>query len=146
MIFCAGNAIKTFGTIIRRKPEFQIIASARLSRKTATVTSGSARAATTATARAARARRPARKVTSFSEEYWEEVDGEPRMPPPFILEAFCQAEDPAVRAVRASIRPDNVGSLATIAGSGFKKVGEQWDPEDGLEFVFQRDSSTTRGR
>jgi 3-hydroxyacyl-[acyl-carrier-protein] dehydratase len=33
----------------------------------------------------------ARKVTSFSEEYWEEVDGELRMPPPFVLEAFCQA-------------------------------------------------------
>jgi 3-hydroxyacyl-[acyl-carrier-protein] dehydratase len=33
----------------------------------------------------------ARKVTSFSEEYWEEVDGELRMPPPFVFEAFCQA-------------------------------------------------------
>ncbi len=32
-----------------------------------------------------------RKVTSLSEEYWEEVDGELRMPPPFVLEAFCQA-------------------------------------------------------
>ena len=33
----------------------------------------------------------ARKVTSFSEEYWEEVEGELRMPPPFVLEALCQA-------------------------------------------------------
>jgi 3-hydroxyacyl-[acyl-carrier-protein] dehydratase len=34
----------------------------------------------------------ARKVTSHSEEYWEPgPDGEPRMPPPFVLEAFCQA-------------------------------------------------------
>ena len=47
-------------------------------------------------------------------------------------------EDPSVCSVRASIRPDNVGSLATINGFGFRKVGEQWDPEDGLEFVFQR--------
>ncbi len=46
--------------------------------------------------------------------------------------------DPRVRAVRASIRPDNAGSLATIAGFGFRKVGEQWDPEDGLEWVFLR--------
>ena len=46
--------------------------------------------------------------------------------------------DPAVRAVRASIRPDNFGSRATIAGFGFKKIGEQWDPEDGLEDVFLR--------
>jgi 3-hydroxyacyl-[acyl-carrier-protein] dehydratase len=33
----------------------------------------------------------ARKVTSFSEDYWEEADGGLRMPPPFVLEAFCQA-------------------------------------------------------
>jgi 3-hydroxyacyl-[acyl-carrier-protein] dehydratase len=33
----------------------------------------------------------ARKVTSYSEEYWEEAGGELRMPPPFVLEAFCQA-------------------------------------------------------
>ena len=33
----------------------------------------------------------ARKVTSFSEDSWEEVDGQLRMPPPFVLEAFCQA-------------------------------------------------------
>ena len=34
----------------------------------------------------------ARKVTSVSEEYWEEgPDGELRMPPPFVLESFCQA-------------------------------------------------------
>jgi RimJ/RimL family protein N-acetyltransferase len=46
--------------------------------------------------------------------------------------------DPSVHAVRASIRPDNAGSLATIAGFGFRKIGEQWDPEDGLEHVFLR--------
>jgi RimJ/RimL family protein N-acetyltransferase len=46
--------------------------------------------------------------------------------------------DPQVSAVRASIRPDNVASRATIAGFGFRKVGEQWDPEDGLEDVFLR--------
>ncbi|GAA4606788.1 RimJ/RimL family protein N-acetyltransferase [Actinoplanes octamycinicus] len=46
--------------------------------------------------------------------------------------------DPRVTAVRASIRPDNVGSRATIKGFGFKKIGEQWDPEDGLEDVYLR--------
>jgi ribosomal-protein-alanine N-acetyltransferase len=46
--------------------------------------------------------------------------------------------DPAVTAVRASIRPDNAGSKATIAGFGFKKIGEQWDPIDGLEDVYLR--------
>lgn len=33
----------------------------------------------------------ARKVTSFSEDYWEERDGVLQMPPPFVLEALCQA-------------------------------------------------------
>jgi RimJ/RimL family protein N-acetyltransferase len=47
-------------------------------------------------------------------------------------------EDPSVHAVRASIRPDNTASLATIAGFGFRKVGEQWDAEDGLEDVYLR--------
>jgi RimJ/RimL family protein N-acetyltransferase len=46
--------------------------------------------------------------------------------------------DERVAAVRASIRPDNLGSRATIAGFGFRKTGEQWDPEDGLEDVFLR--------
>ena len=46
--------------------------------------------------------------------------------------------DPRVRVVRASIRPDNVASLATIAPFGFVKVGEQWDEVDGLEVVYER--------
>jgi len=34
----------------------------------------------------------ARKLTSLSEDYWEQDgDGEPAMPPPFVLEALCQA-------------------------------------------------------
>jgi 3-hydroxyacyl-[acyl-carrier-protein] dehydratase len=34
----------------------------------------------------------ARKVTSLSEDYWEEDgDGQLAMPPPFVLEALCQA-------------------------------------------------------
>jgi RimJ/RimL family protein N-acetyltransferase len=55
-----------------------------------------------------------------------------------ILAALLQRaqDDPAVRSVRASIRPDNTGSLATVAKFGFFKVGEQWDPEDGLENVY----------
>jgi 3-hydroxyacyl-[acyl-carrier-protein] dehydratase len=32
-----------------------------------------------------------RKVTSLSEDYWEETDHGLVMPPPFILEALCQA-------------------------------------------------------
>jgi RimJ/RimL family protein N-acetyltransferase len=59
-----------------------------------------------------------------------------------ILKALLERADadPAVRVVRASISPENAGSLATIAGFGFKKAGEQWDPEDGLELVFLRNA------
>jgi 3-hydroxyacyl-[acyl-carrier-protein] dehydratase len=58
----------------------------------------------------------ARKVTSYSEEYWEEgPDGELRMPPPFVLEAFCQAGTWLImisteRAKRAALL--QVGSVA----------------------------------
>lgn len=48
------------------------------------------------------------------------------------------AAEPAVRVVRASISPDNEASLATIAGFGFVRAGEQWDEQDGLELVFER--------
>jgi 3-hydroxyacyl-[acyl-carrier-protein] dehydratase len=33
----------------------------------------------------------ARKLTSYSEEYWEDSGDGPTMPPPFVLEALCQA-------------------------------------------------------
>ena len=45
--------------------------------------------------------------------------------------------DPGVRTVRATISPDNAGSLATVRAFGFTQTGEQWDEEDGLELVFE---------
>lgn len=47
------------------------------------------------------------------------------------------AAEPDVRVVRASISPDNAGSLATIAGFGFSPAGEQWDDIDGRELLFE---------
>lgn len=57
-----------------------------------------------------------------------------------ILAALLEraAAEPAVQVVRASISPDNVASLATIAKFGFTQIGEQWDDEDGLELLFER--------
>jgi ribosomal-protein-alanine N-acetyltransferase len=52
------------------------------------------------------------------------------------LLAWASTEE-GVRVVRASISPDNVASLATIAGFGFEQVGEQWDEEDGLETIYE---------
>jgi RimJ/RimL family protein N-acetyltransferase len=57
-----------------------------------------------------------------------------------ILTAHLEraAREPAVRVVRATISPDNVASLATIASFGFTQNGDQWDEEDGLELIFER--------
>jgi len=43
-----------------------------------------------------------------------------------------------VRTVRATVSPDNEASLHIVAAEGFTHVGEQWDDEDGLELVFER--------
>jgi RimJ/RimL family protein N-acetyltransferase len=47
------------------------------------------------------------------------------------------AREPDVTTVRVSISPDNVASYQLAAQYGFVKVGEQWDDEDGLEFVYE---------
>ena len=47
------------------------------------------------------------------------------------------AQHPDVRVLRASVAPDNVGSRAIVEGAGLVKVGEEWDDEDGLEWVFE---------
>ena len=46
-------------------------------------------------------------------------------------------QDPRVALVRATVGPDNVASLATLAAFPFELVGEQWDEEDGLEHVYE---------
>ena len=45
--------------------------------------------------------------------------------------------EPDVHVVRATIRPDNIASLATIRPFKFVRQGEQWDEIDGLEYVFE---------
>ncbi|MFH8491142.1 GNAT family N-acetyltransferase [Streptomyces longisporoflavus] len=47
------------------------------------------------------------------------------------------AAEPGVRTVRATIRADNNASLATIAGFGFTRVGEQRNERDELDIVFE---------
>ena len=55
------------------------------------------------------------------------------------LEALLDAagSDPRVKAVRASIRPDNIASRGLVEQFAFRVVGEQWDEEDGPETVFE---------
>jgi [ribosomal protein S5]-alanine N-acetyltransferase len=47
------------------------------------------------------------------------------------------ATHPDVRTLVASVAPDNAPSRAIIEGAGFVHVGEQDDPEDGLELVYE---------
>ena len=53
--------------------------------------------------------------------------------------------DATVARVRASIRPDNLPSLALAQSLGFAAVGEQWDDEDGLEIIFEIAAGTETG-
>jgi RimJ/RimL family protein N-acetyltransferase len=48
------------------------------------------------------------------------------------------AREPAVRTVRASVRPDSLASRALVESFGFVPVGQQWDDEDGLETIYER--------
>ncbi len=45
--------------------------------------------------------------------------------------------DPGVQVLRASISPDNEPSLNLAGSFGLERNGEQWDEEDGLEWIFE---------
>jgi RimJ/RimL family protein N-acetyltransferase len=49
------------------------------------------------------------------------------------------AGEPEVHRVRVSIRPDNLPSSRLALQYGFQQIGEQWDDEDGLELIYERD-------
>jgi ribosomal protein S18 acetylase RimI-like enzyme len=51
------------------------------------------------------------------------------------------AREPAVHCVRVSIRPDNLPSSGLALQYGFRRVGEQWDDEDGLEVIYETPAS-----
>ena len=60
----------------------------------------------------------------------------------YALEAVRAAFEWATRVhgihhFRASVSPDNERSLNLVSKLGFRKIGEQWDNEDGLELVFE---------
>jgi RimJ/RimL family protein N-acetyltransferase len=62
----------------------------------------------------------------------------------YALEAVRAAFDWAgrergIHRFRASVAPDNERSLNLIRKLGFMHTGEQMDPEDGLELVFELD-------
>ena len=60
----------------------------------------------------------------------------------YAIEAVRAAFDWANRVhgihlFRASVSPGNERSLNLIGKIGFRRVGDQWDDEDGLELVFE---------
>ena len=59
----------------------------------------------------------------------------------YAFEAACAmfmwAADQGVSRFRASVSPNNEPSLAMVRKLGFSRIGEQWDDEDGLEYVFE---------
>jgi RimJ/RimL family protein N-acetyltransferase len=63
--------------------------------------------------------------------------GEPRVALAALLDRVRRAPD--VRVVRLSIAPGNVASQRVALPFGFREVGEQVDPEDGLEVVLGLD-------
>jgi [ribosomal protein S5]-alanine N-acetyltransferase len=44
---------------------------------------------------------------------------------------------PTVRLLRATVGPDNTASIAIIEKAGFTHVGEQEDPDDGTELIYE---------
>ena len=45
---------------------------------------------------------------------------------------------PDVKVLRYTVSPDNAPSMHIIKKLGFTQVGEQMDPEDGLELIFEQ--------
>jgi RimJ/RimL family protein N-acetyltransferase len=53
-----------------------------------------------------------------------------------MWQMICKRAD--VKVLRYTVAPDNVPSLHIINKLGFTKVGEQIDPEDGLELIYEQ--------
>jgi RimJ/RimL family protein N-acetyltransferase len=49
---------------------------------------------------------------------------------------ICERTD--VKVLRYTVAPDNAPSMHIINKLGFEKVGEQIDPEDGLELIYEQ--------
>jgi RimJ/RimL family protein N-acetyltransferase len=51
---------------------------------------------------------------------------------------------PDVENLRYTVSPENKSSVHIIKRMGFEKVGEQMDPEDGLELIYEKTSKEFR--
>jgi RimJ/RimL family protein N-acetyltransferase len=51
------------------------------------------------------------------------------------------SKNPEVKILRYTVSPTNAPSMHIINSLGFTKVGEQMDPEDGLELIFEKSTA-----
>ena len=56
-----------------------------------------------------------------------------------MWQMICKRTD--VKILRYTVAPDNEPSIHIINKMGFTKVGEQIDPEDGLELIYEKTAS-----
>lgn len=66
----------------------------------------------------------ARKLTSRSEEFWDETSGEPLMPPPLVLEALCQAGTWLIMISTERRKRAALLSIASVAFLGDVRPGD----------------------
>jgi len=55
-------------------------------------------------------------------------------------------EQPGVQSLRYTVSPDNVASVAVVKKFGFACVGQQIDPEDGPEDIYEMSANEFRRR
>jgi 3-hydroxyacyl-[acyl-carrier-protein] dehydratase len=71
----------------------------------------------------------ARKLTSWSEEYWDVSDAGPVMPPPLILEALCQAGTWLIMLTTERRKRAALLSIGSVAFLGAVQPGDVLEVE-----------------
>jgi 3-hydroxyacyl-[acyl-carrier-protein] dehydratase len=66
----------------------------------------------------------ARKVTSSSEEFWDDSSGRPVMPPPLVLEALCQAGTWLIMITTERRKRAALLSIASVEFTGDVQPGD----------------------
>jgi 3-hydroxyacyl-[acyl-carrier-protein] dehydratase len=79
----------------------------------------------------------ARKLTSFSEEFWEDLDGSSVMPRPLILEALCQAGTWLIIASTECRKRAALLSIASVEFLGDVHPGDVVDLEGTVESMSE---------
>jgi 3-hydroxyacyl-[acyl-carrier-protein] dehydratase len=74
-----------------------------------------------------------RKLTSYSEEYWEESESGPVMPAPFLLESLCQAGTWLIIASTDLRKRAALVSVASVEFSGDVHPGDVLEIEGTVE-------------